>query len=279
MNDETDMSLLAAYADGELDEAQRTRVEQMLLERPELAEEMLHLRALRSAVGEKLRVLSPGAPLPLRENVRALFDQSTARPVSETRQARRYWPIALAAGIAIFLGIAALLRMTGQSGAPVSPAKNVVVVDRVRLASRIDWMHNHCSELSGHSGNRGFPHEIGSLAPVVREFIGHDAMTPDLSSLGYFFEGAAACTVPGGKTLHLLYRTSDVPAQHVSVFAQDDQGQLDAAPDKVFVLSGDGSGHPILAFRDGVTVYYLIADNYASLRSTCDRIGHPAPAD
>jgi hypothetical protein len=126
-------------------------------------------------------------------------------------------------------------------------------------------VHVDCSRYADHFHQPTFPREAAEMPAVLLKHLGAAAPYPDLSSVGYTFAGAGPCELPGGKTVHLLYRPSSADlADTVSVFLQPDVGQAGVEPDKVYVTSAPDAPHPVLTWRTGGLVYHLVADDAAT---------------
>jgi hypothetical protein len=131
-------------------------------------------------------------------------------------------------------------------------------------------VHEKCSGLLDHFISDAFGKSLEQIPAQAEKFFDGSAapVVPDLSSLGYAFDGAGPCTIPGGKTLHLLYRHRTDEHDHISVFIQSDQGQLQVEPDKLLRGVGHDPQHPILALRRRGLIYYITADTPAPAEQT-----------
>jgi hypothetical protein len=99
---------------------------------------------------------------------------------------------------------------------------------------------------------------IGEVPAAAASYLKSKVPVVDLTSIGFEFDGAGTCVIPGGKTLHLLYQSRDEPHRHVSLFVQRYENQITIEPGKLAVLEGP-EGHTVLAWRGDTLVFYLVA--------------------
>lgn len=266
---------LIAYADGELPPDRAARVEAHLAGRPGLRREIEQLRALRREARQALRRAAPPAAEALRARIEALAagtpplmpSPAAARAFTAARGARR---ALAAAAVAAMVLLAAGLWWFQRGGGPSGGAATIEV-------AAIVAKHLTCAQLEDHFYDARFPRVLSDLPPAARTYLGGDVVTPDLSDLGLSFDGAGACRIGGGTTLHLLYVSAAAPPRHVSLFVQPFAGQIDLAPDRAVMLAGPTEAHPVLAWRGERFVYYLVGDDVETTSRVAQRVGRRFP--
>jgi hypothetical protein len=142
----------------------------------------------------------------------------------------------------------------------------------VEWVSSTSQVHINCARHAAHFAPQ-FPRTLHELPDSLRAYLGHDATCPDLSKLGYQFAGCGPCTVPGGKTAHLLYKPASGAGGAVSLFVQLDQKQLALEQGKVYLSKADSDGTEMIVWRGQGVVYYLVGENDAQLSSAAREMG------
>jgi anti-sigma factor RsiW len=251
---------LMAYADGQLPpdaaDAVRRQVEADPDARAKVRAQGKLCEAARRCLGE------PAVPMGL-----------MARVDEMARQQRRWsigWMSAVAAVLVVGLGAVMMWpTLTGGERREVVRQSDVLPVNWVRSTSRV---HLGCSKHLDHF-NPAFPKAVEAMPASLKEYLGRDATCPDLSKLGYRFAGCGPCSIPGGKTAHLLYRPTDGSGRCVSLFVQQDGGQLKLDGDKVYYAPDAEDGTPMIVWRGKGVVYYLVAEGDGQLASAAGEMG------
>jgi len=281
MNEPITQHELEAYADGELSGERLAAVERALAGDPELARRAADLRALRRRVGDLLRE-GHGPSASLRNAVAAMpMGAASARDVGAVRGGRgrqagsprhrsspfRWVTWGSAAAAVVVMGV--VLSRNVLSPPPAQPPVQVVPAS---LVAAVTEQHVECSAIENHFLAAGFPKVRAELGPAVRGYLEHDAAVPDLVSRGYTFAGAGPCKIPGGKTLHLLFRSNST-GKVVSVFMQPDHGQVDIEPDRAAEAAGPGADHPMVVWRSEGVVYFLVGDSFGDVQAAAAEMG------
>lgn len=248
---------LMAYADGELDPAAAERVRRNVEADAGVARKVAAYRKLGEA-GRRVAMLEmPGG---LMERV-----TDSATQVTKPRRIVRWW-VGVAAVIVLGVGAVVLWSMTPERAVRGSDAIPVAwVTDAVKV-------HVTCS---GHPDHHvpPFPRELEKLAGSLKSFLGRDVNCPDLSKLGYQFGGCGPCTIPGGRTAHLLYRPVNGSGPTVSLFVQADAGQLGAEKSKVYYAEDARDRTPMIVWRGEGVVYYLVGGDARRLEGAAGTMG------
>lgn len=286
---------LMAYADGELDGAASERMRQYLLGNPTAAAKVRAMQQLRDAsqrvcqagmavpahLLQKIEAIQPiSAPeyddrgYPLNSAVRGANNQN---PYSITSQSpsRARWAFPQRFAVAAILLIALggfLFWFTYDSRIQVTQNTGVIPVSWITSTAR---QHIECSRHANHFGP-GFPRSVSELPSSLHQYLGHDSIVPDLSKLGYQFAGAGPCTIPGGKTAHLLYRPisgGNITSYTVSLFVQPDTNQLPLEEGKVYYATDAIDHTPMIIWRGQGVVYYLVGENKDQLSDAARQMG------
>lgn len=264
---------IQAFADGELPPDRADAVRRAVAQDPALAAEVETARALRT---HARRVLVESTPAP----AAGLLARINALPLPDARPAPRPEPAPVVVTItprpsgqrfAWVAAAAALLLCAGvwvtMRAAPPAPTPVIVPAS---LVTDVTKQHLMCSQIEDHFLLPGLPRVHDGLPEAASAYLGAGASVPDLSAMGYAFAGAGPCSIPGGKTLHVLYRSA---GSTVSVFIQPDEGQLAIPPDRVVSAAGPTAEYPLLIWRTGGLVYYLIADSFQTAARASHAMG------
>lgn len=274
MTNRIDPLELQSFADGELPEPRRSEVARLLDLDAEAARQVEDLRRLRAAAGTLLKS-APGPSEDLRRRIGALAagtnDAPTIAAPIRARPRPRPTRIILAGGaLAALLAFGAWLAM--RTPTPPDPRRPDPSLIPASLVQSVTQKHLGCSAMADHFLAPEFPKIERDLAPAMSKFLGRDAAPPNLESLGFVFSGAGPCRLPGGTTLHLLYRSPDGKVA-VSLFLQPDDGQLLLPQGRATVAAGPDRDHPILIWRADGLLHYLIADSFGDASRAATAMG------
>ena len=264
---------LTAFADGELDAAQSAALWAYLAERPDapalrwLAEQHRLTLAAR-------RVLDVPVPQDLKARMGNLVREhaSADRSITSPRSWPRRFAYAIAVAAALIIG-ATVTHYTARptSKTAVVPADLIVAVGRV---------HAECSRLPEHLHNAHLADADAKVAELMTTDLGGENPAgpgvPDLTAVGFRFVGAGPCPAAKFQTIHLLYRSAR-PAglAAVSLFVQADAGQFpELKGGHVYRVSSSTSPFPVLAWRTGTVIYFLVADDEQAESSVLQTL-HP----
>ena len=269
---------LTAFADGELDAAQTAAVWAYLANDPNGPAALRWLADQTQMTLAAKRTITAPAPGDLRDRITSLVFAEPAAGASASINdshgdgphpdvlklpAPTAWPrrigyaMALAAAVAIGVTIA-------NHSFKAAPVGNVLPVELVAMAGRV---HAECSRLPEALHKATFKETDPRLAELTRDDLAGnsngDVAAPDLSSIGFRFIGAGPCPASRFSTIHLLYRsTKPLGLAAVSLFVQVDAGQFPSLKvDHVYRVSSPTSPFPMLAWRSGKVIYFLLADD------------------
>jgi anti-sigma factor RsiW len=241
-------ALLPGYVDGELETADRVAMAEYIAADPRFALAVADQERLRAAIH---RVMTRDVPaMSERLASRAAF----APPRGSFRITP--WLAAMAACLILSAGVSIGLHMRPTSrNASINSGEFSPV-----LISGLTRTHVGCSRLVHHE-NLHARAEAGPLPTPLQQFENGHSGVPDFTSFGYTFEGADPCPVPGGLTMHLVYRATGGKLEDtISLFVQLDDNQVKIEPDRLYTAVDGTQPHPILIWRTGGMVYYLVGD-------------------
>ena len=177
---------LHGFVDGFLDGERRAQVEAYLQVTPDAAARVQGWQAGRTSM-MALQAASPIQPVPARLNVHRL---------AAARQARRWAPIQVAAGLVLALMVGASAGWFAHqppAGAGLSAlGTEALDAHRVFATAPVQTVEFPAAELPG---------QLGQLS----RFVGHGMIVPDLSASGYRLLGARLVATPHGGGCMFLY--------------------------------------------------------------------------
>jgi anti-sigma factor RsiW len=203
---------LSAYLDGEVNEAERKELEQ-LVARDDEARRMLEKLQAGNAFGNKAFEEFLHDPVPL-SLVRRIKQGPGANPKTERvvtaapRQAKqRLWPRALAASVA-------LLLIGGSTGFIIGKTSHDDE-QQIKMASARTWLddiadyHRIYSRQTAEHLVEVPPSAEGKIESWLTSNVGVSFSLPDLSSKGLTFEGARLLVASGKPVAQLMYKDQD----------------------------------------------------------------------
>ena len=295
-HDDTDLrKYIEAFADGELDVETNLRVLERMAMNPQATQRVMHQQELRRLVDRAMREQTPAVPADLRAKIQAMSRQAAADSnqnhshnlahsnFSFTSFLRR-WSPALAASI--LLGVAIFLwsnRSNNNAPAPIDPPREVFhdgtfdapiirtdLIESGRV-SRMGKRHENCAaKIEALVGSDQFSKNLTEIPTKIATYLGPQISVPipDLSALGYEFRGAGTCGLPGGKAVHLVYKPIDGTNRTDSMslwIRGDETNQVQIEEGKLYSATDLGSAHPIMVWRRGSAVYYLVGNTDSKL--------------
>lgn len=263
---------IEAFADGELDVEQNLRMLEHMAMNPGATRRVMHQQQLRQAVDRALREATPPIPPSLRETIERLATEANRgdRAEARSRSSRRgivarigRWLPAVAA--AVLLGASVVLFVLSQPPAGDAPLLETRHIQTAGLVAR----HAACSQqLENLHRADHFGTQIADIPGKVAEKFEMSQTIPvlDLSSLGYAFAGAGDCAAPGSPAVHLVYHADAGPGA-ISVWVRPAaERDRDIEAGKLYAAAPGKDQHPLLMWRRGEVIYYLIGDDADKVR-------------
>jgi hypothetical protein len=146
---------------------------------------------------------------------------------------------------------------TGERAGLLSPAKLEMFSKRhVQCVHRIEELRNTAA----------YPQEVGALPAALERRL--DQATPgaatfDLSPIGYAFERAGDCAVPGKGAAHVIYRAKPSTGRSDAMslwLGRVTEQAPDIKPGRLYRATDDHDAHPLLLWRHGGIMYYLVGN-------------------
>ncbi len=280
MNETEARKYLPAFADGELDVEQNLRVLEHMAMNPEATRRVMHQQQLRQAVDRAMQDPTATAPDSLRESIEQLAAQTPITPTSTPPEAApaqepshhdtprqaptlgwigRWVPAAVAAVLLISATALFYQFNPTATASPVSDARYAVFVNRHLGCSRMIEKLMHMER---------FAQNLEALPESLAAYLG-DQPTPglDLASIGYTFYAVGQCNAPGGQSVHLVYHHKDHPdgQNALSLWIRRYTGSPAIKPDQPYLVAPSGTPSPMIVWRRGGMIYYLIGDSLGSV--------------
>lgn len=288
MDQTSDMKrMIEAYADGELSPDERVLVAERLAADPSAMRQVVQVEKLRAACRRVMTRQCPKCPAELRRRLQEsaihepMRSTAAALPVGEgpVRRAADHggWRISfgqwlpLAAAAMFFL--AAVVALQIGSNRPSLGDGAILPVSQVE---QFQWRHTRCSrQIDDLARSEQLARPIEQVPAAIADLLGQAPVAVlDLSALGYRFEGAGPCNIPGHKAVHLIYRADEQTGRQdtLSLWIQPDEQQLNIAPETLHQITGDQAAHPMLVWRHGGMIYYLVGDSDQGVRDAAQTL-------
>ncbi len=299
---------LEAFADGELDVETNLRVLEGMAMNPQATRRVMHQQELRRLVERAMREQSPPVPTELVAKIEAISKAAQAAQAAQSddlsrssisarptilARITRFWP----AVAAIILVAAAVLLMRPPSNSthsnpvgPLDPPTEIAgnfafdapilrtdLVEERRMTA-MGSRHEKCSaKIENLNRADQFSTDLKEIPAKITAYLGPQIHTPlpDLTALGYEYRGTGACNLPGGKAVHLVYRPIDSLGREDSLslwIRADEQGLVKIEEGKLYTATPEGSAHPIVVWRRGTAVYYLVGERSSRMRDAASTL-------
>ncbi len=271
LDDKTVRKYLAAFADGELEVEQTLKVLEHMAMNPEATRRVMHQQQLRQAVQRAVVDAAPDVTPELRAAVARIAEEAPAASAepSETPRATPARPTALrwipaaAAALLLVASVAVFLAAREEAAAPGGTAVPA------SLAKRLQMRHEECSaQIQRLQGQSDFPADLVELPAAVVHHVGGGAIASlDLTALGYAFEAAGKCSVPGKPAVHMIYRALPETGRDdaLSLWIKAYEQVPDIRENRLYFGTDADAPQTILLWRRGHVIYYLVGDTSAPM--------------
>lgn len=274
-------AMLLALADGELDFADQPQVLAKIAEDPKAAQRLAQEQQLKKCCARVMNGPEMKCPNELAGKVLAMASGGAAAakptmPSAPPKQQAPYtgppvlakigrWvPTAIAAVLLLAAGILFNQASTGGGGIGTSAVANLSQQDIKNFTGR----HFDCAERPDRLKNPtqfGETGEFEQLPGKLRDYFKTDAdkLSLNLNGIGYEYQLTGTCALPGSGAVHIVYHKQQNPEKSISVWivAADKAkyGQLEEG--RVYSEVGDDLLKPVIFWRDGGLLYYLVGDS------------------
>jgi anti-sigma factor RsiW len=265
--------LAPALADGELDPAAHLAATRHLARDPLAVRKVLYQQQLRQRVAAVMaQDLPAAAPAHLRQRIADLAadlplarrDESTEPSARSARGRQRWTALALAA--MFFLAALVTIRFIQPAGRS-SPGDDTLIAGLIPAAHVSDFAARHVTCSRGIALLRNtvnLPANVRDLPAGVAQYLGRQPYPVlDLSAMGYDFDRAGPCTLPGDRSVHLIYKAKPASGHDdaLSLWIEPDAGSSALPLDQPLHLTGARSAHPMIVWRHAGMIYYLVGDS------------------
>lgn len=272
--------MLMALADGELDFADQPQVMAKIAEDPKAAHRLAYEQKLKQSCARVMDGPEMKCPNELAGKVlgMAAGESNAAKPAfapapTATKQAPyvgppviakigRWVPAAIAAVLLLAAGVLFNQASTGGTGIGTSAVANLSPQDIKNFTGR----HFDCAERPDRLKN---PDQFGGtdfeqLPGKLRDYFKTDAdkLSLNLDGIGYDYQLTGTCSLPGSGAVHIVYHKQDNPDKSISVWivpTSDRHEKLEEG--RVYSEVGDDLLRPVIFWRDGGLLYYLVGDS------------------
>jgi len=264
--------LLAALADDELCLKANPDALSQIGQDPQAAQRVACQKQLRKACAKAMDQPTMRCPDALAAKLRAIAMQDSARSASASPyvgpavvgRIGRWMPAAVAA-VLLLTSLVMFMQSGGSVGG--TTGSSLASLMTVGTVGQFDSRHRECADkpelLHDHEvfGNSAefdrLPGKIGNYFHTSA-----DGVRLSLDEIGYDYQLTGACTLPGNKAVHILYRHRADPSHAISLWLTADDGSFGKLePDRVYVEAGKTLDHPVIIWRNAGMIYYLVGDS------------------
>ncbi len=285
---------LEAFADGELPADCRLKVMEYLSEHPQAMQRVVAAQRMRDAccrviekscgcgcsgeVKRRIAELAQTEPLEMQRYGGGGGGGSTGFSSRLGPAEHGGWKFTLSrwmplAAAALFF-VAALVALNLAGKRDSLGDGSILPVHQVEA---MQWRHTRCSRAIDALAAGQYPQDIQALPGAISDTLGRQPYPVlDLSSLGYVFDRAGPCGLPGGRSIHLIYKARSETGRddRLSLWIEPDDGKLLLEPDRPYHVTGKRAAHPILVWKHGDMVYYLVGDSDAAVEEAVATLAH-----
>lgn len=294
--------MLMALADGELDFADQPQVLAKIAEDPKAAHRLAHEQRLKQACGRVMDGPEMKCPDALAGKLLAMAgdtseevgaalggaasanwgDSSQPSPPyagpSVIARVGRWVPTAVAAVLLLAAGIVFNQVSFGPAMNHVDPTR-LVSLDPAKVRD-LTGRHFDCAQRPDRLKN---PSQFGGedleqLPGKLSDYFqtNADKLSLNLDGIGYDYQLTGTCSLPGSGAVHIVYHKQANPEQSISVWivsAKPEHDKLQA--DRVYTEVGDDLLRPVIFWRDGGLLYYLVGDSIEDCDKAVQQLRHP----
>lgn len=278
--------LIAAFADGELTGEQNLQLMKLMADDPGITQQVADQQKLRQAVARAMTDESIQTPAHLRDQIMQMSIDDTPASHTETTPTARpqtgssvlavigRWAPAAVAAVLLIGALVALNLADNVGGSKLITSAKVL---NASLVNEFGNRHFKCARhLTPMHGTDKFPQDLdalpGALSSYFQQPIDENAL--NLSALGFEFDMAGLCLLPGKGSVHVVYK-SQAPTGQIDTLSlwlrpYDDQSTIE--PGRLYKTADATDNFPMLVWRQGDMVYYLVGDSYDTVERAFDAI-------
>ncbi|QQE10596.1 hypothetical protein JD969_13940 [Planctomycetota bacterium] len=268
---------MMSFADGEACEEVRVRMLSKMAESGDVAKQVRHQVQLRGAIKDAMTSeTATTCPDDLKAMITGMADEQQGDGGPSLNQGGnqnnnlqeqpavigkigRWIPTAVAA-VLLLVGSVVFNQMQSSS----SDGTSIASMLPTRLVNLFEKRHVSCtSDLSKLPQDPNLPSKIEALPGALNKRLGSSTSGLDLTGIGYIFDRVGKCTVPGEISVHLIYKPmlGNPMSDAISLWIAPDDGRFEVKPDQVYTVNDGSKAHPILLWKEGTMLYYLVGDS------------------
>ena len=278
-DDNTPMTMdemLRALADGELDFRDQPQVLAKIAEDPKAAQRLAQEQQLKQACAEAMDGPEMKCPEALAGELLAMAGDASkktaAPPPAQPRQAEYAGPSVIAkigrwvpTAIAAVLLLAAGVLFNQASNMSAGSDRGVIGISDTQIKN-LTGRHFDCAERPDRLknpdqfGGKDFEQLPGKLGDYFKTDTNNLAL--NLDGIGYDYQLTGTCSLPGSGAVHIVYHKQANPEKSISVWIVPAKAEHDKLEEgRVYARVGDDLLRPVIFWRDGGLLYYLVGDS------------------
>lgn len=268
--------MLLALADGELDFADQPEVLGRIAEDPKAAHRLAYEQRLKQACGKAMDGPEMKCPNELAGELLAMAGGSSPAVNPSTRSSTaaaqpyagppviarigRWAPAAVAAVLLLAAGV--LFNQASNAG----PGDGSVILSTSDI-QKFTGRHFDCAERPDRLKNPdqfGEAKDFEQLPGKLGDYFNTDAnkLSLNLGGIGYDYQLTGTCSLPGSGAVHIVYHKNASPDKSISVWIVPTKPEHDKLQEgRVYSEVGDNLLRPVIFWRDGGLLYYLVGDS------------------
>ena len=267
--------MLLALADGELDFADQPQVMSKIAEDPKAAHRLAHEQRLKQACSKAMDGPEMKCPDELAGKLLAMAGDATKKTpaLAQAQQAPYAGPPVIArigrwapAAVAAVLLLAAGVLFNQASNTNNGLGTTEVGHPSFEKIQQLTGRHFDCAERPDRLKN---PDQFGGedfeqLPGRLSDYFKTDAdkLSLNLDGMGYEYQLTGTCSLPGSGAVHIVYHKQEDSKQSISVWIVPAKPEHDTLKEgRVYTAVGDNLLRPVIFWRDGGLLYYLVGDS------------------
>ena len=271
--------MLLALADGELDFADQPQVLAKIAEDPKAAHRLAYEQRLKQSCARVMDGPEMKCPDELAGKVLAMAGGASqvVKPASAPTpkpapyagppviaRIGRWVPTAIAAVQLLAAGVLFNQASTTSRGIDTTVVGGGLSPDQIQ---NFTGRHFDCAERPDRLKNPtqfGGAKDYEQLPGRLSDYFNTDTdkLSLNLKGIGYEYQLTGTCSLPGSGAVHIVYHKQADPAKSISVWIVPTKPEHDNIKEgRVYTQVGQDLLHPVIIWRDGDLLYYLVGDS------------------
>lgn len=274
--------MLRAMADGELNFADQPEVFAMIAQDPKAAQRLADEQRLKQACSRTMDGPEMKCPDELAGRLLAMASDASSKTTAAQQQTQtqqtqapqpayagppviarigRWVPAAVAAVLLVAAGV--LFNQASNAPTFNTQAASFLSADQIQ---NLTGRHFDCAERPDRLKN---PNQFGGndftrLPGKLSDYFNTDAnkLSLNLDGIGYDYQLAGTCSLPGSGAVHIVYHKHNDPKQSISVWIVPTKPEHDKLEQgRVYAEVGGDILRPVIFWRDAGLLYYVVGDS------------------